>query len=117
MQETVLTYIEEKKFSRLRQILAEMNPADIAIILEEVNENDLPIVLIYGGSQGAQRINQAVMDLIKLYFFYLTIIYIPEKNLFFYYIYKKKKNQLITTINQFFFYNMNIIFLNLPTNI
>lgn len=44
MQETVLTYIEEKKFSRLRQILAEMNPADIAIILEEVNENDLPIV-------------------------------------------------------------------------
>ena len=27
-------------------------------------KNDLPIVLIYGGSQGAQRINEAVIDLI-----------------------------------------------------
>lgn len=44
MQEMVLSLIEEKKFSRLRQILAEMNPADIAQILGEVNEKDLPIV-------------------------------------------------------------------------
>ncbi len=44
MQETVLNYIGEKKFSRLRELLAEMNPADIAVILDEVNENDLPIV-------------------------------------------------------------------------
>ena len=35
-------------------------------ILEEIGiKNDLPIVLIYGGSQGAQRINEAVVDLIK----------------------------------------------------
>lgn len=34
-------------------------------ILEEIGiKNDLPIVLIYGGSQGAQRINEAVIDLI-----------------------------------------------------
>ena len=44
MQETVLNLIEEKKFSNLRELLAEMNPADIAVILNEVNENDLPIV-------------------------------------------------------------------------
>ena len=36
-------------------------------LLDELGiKNDLPIVLIFGGSQGAQRINQAVMDLIKL---------------------------------------------------
>ena len=29
-------------------------------------KNDLPIVLIYGGSQGAKKINEAVVDLIKL---------------------------------------------------
>ena len=35
-------------------------------ILDELGiKNDLPIVLIYGGSQGAQRINEAVVDLIK----------------------------------------------------
>ena len=35
-------------------------------LLDELGiKNDLPIVLIFGGSQGAQRINQAVMDLIK----------------------------------------------------
>ena len=36
-------------------------------ILESVGvKNDLPIVLIFGGSQGAQRINDAVYDIIKL---------------------------------------------------
>ena len=36
-------------------------------ILEEIGiKNDLPIVLIYGGSQGAQKINEAVLELIKL---------------------------------------------------
>lgn len=36
-------------------------------ILEEIGiKNDLPIVLIYGGSQGAQKINEAVTELIKL---------------------------------------------------
>lgn len=35
-------------------------------ILREIGiKNDLPIVLIYGGSQGAQRINEAVVSLIK----------------------------------------------------
>lgn len=36
-------------------------------ILEELGiRNDLPIVLIFGGSQGAQRINEAVTELVKL---------------------------------------------------
>ena len=36
-------------------------------VLEELGiKNNLPIVLIYGGSQGAQRINEAVIELIKL---------------------------------------------------
>lgn len=35
-------------------------------LLEEIGiRNDLPIVLVFGGSQGAQRINEAVIDLIK----------------------------------------------------
>ena len=35
-------------------------------ILEAVGvKNDLPVVLIFGGSQGAQRINEAVYDIIK----------------------------------------------------
>lgn len=35
-------------------------------ILEEIGiKNNLPIVLIFGGSQGAQKINEAVYDLIK----------------------------------------------------
>ncbi len=35
-------------------------------ILEELGiKNDLPIVLVFGGSQGAQKINEAVVELIK----------------------------------------------------
>ncbi|MBR2744804.1 MAG: undecaprenyldiphospho-muramoylpentapeptide beta-N-acetylglucosaminyltransferase [Clostridia bacterium] len=35
-------------------------------IIEELNiNNDLPMVLIFGGSQGAQKINEAVVDIIK----------------------------------------------------
>ena len=35
-------------------------------ILESVGvKNDLPVVLIFGGSQGAQKINEAVYDIIK----------------------------------------------------
>ncbi len=44
MQNEILTLIDEKKFTRLRQMLSEMNPADIAIILEEVDPKDLPVV-------------------------------------------------------------------------
>ncbi len=44
MQETILNLITEKKFAKLRSTLAEMNPTDIALILEEAEENDLPVV-------------------------------------------------------------------------
>lgn len=44
MENQILNLIEEKKFSKLRQLLVEMNPADIAIILEEAKEKDLPVV-------------------------------------------------------------------------
>lgn len=44
MREEILTLIEEKKFTRLRQMLSEMNPADIALVLEEADKKDLPVV-------------------------------------------------------------------------
>ena len=44
MENKILSLIEEKKFTNLRQLLVEMEPADIAIILEEVEEKDLPVV-------------------------------------------------------------------------
>lgn len=44
MEKQILALIEEKKFQSLRQLLVEMNPADIALILEEAEEQDLPIV-------------------------------------------------------------------------
>lgn len=44
MQEIILELIEEKKFSKLRSMLDNMNPADIALILEEAEEKDLPVV-------------------------------------------------------------------------
>ena len=40
----ILMLIEEKKFNKLRQCLSEMNPADIALILEETDKKDLPVV-------------------------------------------------------------------------
>ncbi len=44
MEKQILTLIEEKKFQNLRQLLVDMEPADIALILEEAEEKDLPIV-------------------------------------------------------------------------
>ncbi len=44
MENTILELIEEKKFTKLRQLLVEMEPADIALILEEAEEKDLPVV-------------------------------------------------------------------------
>ncbi len=44
MEKTILTLIEEKKFTKLRELLVEMNPADIALVLEEAEEKDLPVV-------------------------------------------------------------------------
>ncbi len=44
LQEEMLTLIESKKFQALKQILSEINPADIALFLEEIEEKDLPVV-------------------------------------------------------------------------
>lgn len=44
MQKEILSLIEEKKFTRLRQMLSEMNPADIALVLEDADKKDLPVV-------------------------------------------------------------------------
>lgn len=44
MENEILTLIEEKKYTKLRSTLSEMNPADIALILEEVPERELSVV-------------------------------------------------------------------------
>ena len=43
MEKQVLSLIEEKKYTRLRECLEELNPADIAMILEEAELKDLPV--------------------------------------------------------------------------
>ncbi len=40
----ILDYLEEKKFSLLKPLLAELEPADLAEIFAELDEKDLPIV-------------------------------------------------------------------------
>ena len=44
MEKQILSLIEEKKYTRLRECLEELNPADIALILEEADLRDLPVV-------------------------------------------------------------------------
>ncbi len=44
LQEEVLQLIQNKKFQALKQVLSEINPADIALILDEIEEKDLPVV-------------------------------------------------------------------------
>lgn len=44
MNEEILQLIEEKKYARLRELLSEMNPADIAQILTDVPERELPVI-------------------------------------------------------------------------
>lgn len=44
MESEILELIEGKKYTRLRSMLSEMNPADIALILEEVPKKELPVV-------------------------------------------------------------------------
>ena len=44
MESEILELIEGKNFTRLRSMLSEMNPADIALILEEVPAKELPVV-------------------------------------------------------------------------
>lgn len=44
MEEEIFALIEEKKYTRLRSMLSEINPADIALILEDVPERELPVI-------------------------------------------------------------------------
>lgn len=44
MTEKALALLQEKKFSQLKGMLSEMNPVDIAAILEEMPEESLPLV-------------------------------------------------------------------------
>ena len=44
MFEKALELLEEKKFGQLRACLSEMNPADIALFMEEVSLESLPVV-------------------------------------------------------------------------
>ena len=45
LENEIFELIENKGFQKLKQILSELNPADIALILEEVDEKDLAIVI------------------------------------------------------------------------
>ena len=44
MENQILSLVESKNFSHLKQLLSELNPADIALILEEAEKHDLPWV-------------------------------------------------------------------------
>ena len=44
MENEILELIEEKKYTKLRSMLSEMNPADIAQILEEAPKKELPVI-------------------------------------------------------------------------
>ena len=44
MFDEILELIAEKKYTRLRKELSEMNPADIAVIFEEIETKDLPVI-------------------------------------------------------------------------
>ena len=44
VENEILELIEGKNYTRLRSMLSEMNPADIALILEEVPKKELPVI-------------------------------------------------------------------------
>ncbi|MBR4761142.1 MAG: magnesium transporter, partial [Clostridia bacterium] len=44
MEEKILELIEQRKFSQLKSMLSELQPPDIAAILEEAPEKDIPII-------------------------------------------------------------------------
>lgn len=44
MDEKILGLIEGKKYGLLRQSLSEINPADVAVIFEEIPENEQPVI-------------------------------------------------------------------------
>ena len=43
-EQIIFSLLEQKNFKELKPILAEMNGADVAHILSEVDENELPVV-------------------------------------------------------------------------
>lgn len=44
MQKEIIELIENKKYNQLRRLLSEMNPADIAAVLQEIEKKELPVV-------------------------------------------------------------------------
>ena len=44
MEEKILELVEEKRYGTLRDLLSEMNPADLAIIFEEIAEREQPVI-------------------------------------------------------------------------
>ena len=44
MEEKILELFNEKKFGELKALLSKMNPADLAIVFEEIPSKDLPVV-------------------------------------------------------------------------
>ena len=44
MDEKITELIENKRYGKLRELLSEMNPADVAMIFEEVPEKELPVI-------------------------------------------------------------------------
>ena len=44
LEKTILTLLDEKKYSVLRDILITMNPADIAVVFDELQEERLPLL-------------------------------------------------------------------------
>ena len=42
--EELLELVENRRFAELRRLLADLQPADVALLLEEVREKDLPLV-------------------------------------------------------------------------
>ena len=43
-EENIFELIDGKKYARLRELLSEMNPADIAQICEDIPERELPVI-------------------------------------------------------------------------
>ena len=44
MEEKILELIGDKKYGQLREMLSEMNPADIAVCFEEISDREKPVV-------------------------------------------------------------------------
>ena len=44
LEEEILRLLEEKAYAALREVLAEMNPVDIGIIMSDLEERKIPIL-------------------------------------------------------------------------